>query len=173
MLAATLTLDEDGPLAQRTFTIDHDVATVFAKLTDPEFIVARSHAMGELDASCDVEQSGGRTLLHISRTVSKDPASVPKVMRRFGLRQTVSMEEEWWDEGEGKAGRFVAHPGNLPVRLEAELKITPLAAGSEYAVTQHCRVNIPLIGTHLEPLMLAQRQKDLDEEVTYLLAALG
>ena len=160
-------------MAQRNFTIAHDVSDVFNCLTNPDYIVARSRAMGELNASCRIARDGDRTSLHITRTVCHEAAKLPKMIRRFGLRQTVVIDEQWWDDGEGKAGRLHARPGNLPIELEADMAITPTATGSELSITQRCRVHVPLLGSTLEPLMLEQRQRDLDQEVAYLLEALA
>lgn len=160
-------------MAQRTFAIHRDVSDVFEKLTDPDFIVARSKSMGEIDASCEVEHSDGRTSLQIYRTIIHEADKLPKLIRRFGLKQTVAIEEEWWDQGDAKAGRFEARPGNLPVQLLADITIEPSDDGSVLSITQYCKVNIPLIGAALEPLMLEQRQKDLDQEVEFLLQELA
>ena len=166
-------MEEKNNVANRNFSIAHDVSRVFKCLTNPDYILARSKAMGELDASCKIAREGDRTSLHITRTVCHEADKLPKLMRRFGLRQTVVIDEQWWDDGEGKAGRFHARPGNLPIELEADLAITPTSTGSELSITQRCRVHVPLIGSTLEPLMLEQRQKDLDQEVAYLREALA
>ena len=115
-------------MANRNFSIAHDVSRVFKCLTNPDYILARSKAMGELDASCKIARDGDRTSLHITRTVCHEADKLPKLMRRFGLRQTVVIDEQWWDDGEGKAKEKVIDEDMIPTSLDELKKLKALKA---------------------------------------------
>jgi hypothetical protein len=47
------------------FEFEHDAQTVYEALTDPDFLVDRCLALGELSAECDVEESEGVTTIRL------------------------------------------------------------------------------------------------------------
>ncbi|MEH6584551.1 MAG: DUF2505 family protein, partial [Halioglobus sp.] len=60
-----------------SFDFDQDAQTVYDTLTDPQFLVDRSLALGELSAECEVEESESLTVVKLTREVSRD---LPKIL---------------------------------------------------------------------------------------------
>ncbi len=81
------------------YEFEHNAETVFAKLTDPQFLVDRCLSLGELEASCEVEEQQDQTVVSLTRKVKTDlPRFLAKMLDPV---QTMHMTEQWQSAGEG------------------------------------------------------------------------
>ena len=72
---------------------EHEVESVYTLLTDPDFLVERCLQLGELEASCDVEEKNGMTVVKLTRKLERDlPGGLSNIM---GPVQTMHITEHW------------------------------------------------------------------------------
>ncbi|MDH5171271.1 MAG: hypothetical protein OEW92_02545, partial [Gammaproteobacteria bacterium] len=62
------------------FEFDCAVEEVFGLLTDPDFVVERSLALGDLESSCKVQERGEVTVVVSDRKVRRD---IPSFLARI------------------------------------------------------------------------------------------
>lgn len=155
-----------------TFQISHDIETVFELLTDPDFLVERSIAIGELSADCEIEDDGETTTIKMTREVERD--DLPKfIAKLFSTVQTLELTEQWQSSGDDKVGSFLLNVVGQPVTIMAKLKLTTTSDGCEYAVEHSAKAKIPLIGGKIEKFIIGQTATGVEDEVNYLIKKLG
>ena len=72
---------------------NHDVQTVFELLTDPEYLVDRNLALGELSSECEVETFEDGATITAVREVHRDlPAFLARL---FNPVNVLDMKEHW------------------------------------------------------------------------------
>ena len=99
------------------YEYEQDAQSVFELLTDPDFLVDRCLELGELEASCEIEESGDHTIISLTRTVERD---LPKVLAKvFDPVQTIRMTETWEADGEH------AHKGSYIFEVTAAMMAKP------------------------------------------------
>ena len=149
------------------FEFPQDVQTVFDTLTDPQFLVDRCIALGELDAECDVEQRGEVTVVKLVREIRRD---IPRLLQKiFSDTQVTDMTEEWQPHKGGWKGHWVLEVRGQPVTVEADFSLEPTRkGGSCYSVTHRAKARIPLVGGQVEKFILSQTSGGAEDELTYL-----
>jgi len=153
------------------FDFEHDVQTVYEALTDPDFLVDRCLALGELSAECDVEENDDETVVHLVREIKRE---VPKFLAKlFGDVQVTEMQEKWVPDGEGWRGAWTLKVRGQPVTISADFKLVPTAKGCRYSVTHRAKAAIPLVGGRVEKFILDQTSGGATDELTYLRDYLG
>ena len=146
--------------------LKHDAKTVFETLTDPQFLVDRSMAMGELDAECEVEEQKGVTTVKMVREIERD---LPKLLARlFGSVQTTEFTEQWRKDKKGWRGNWTLTVRGQPVTVQAEFSLEPIAGGCRDSVTHSAKARIPVVGGQVEKFILSQSQDGAKDELAYL-----
>jgi len=154
-----------------TFDFDHDLQTVFETLTDPQFLVDRCIALGELDAECEVEEDGDAVILTMVREIQRD---LPKVLDKvFGGVQTTDFTEEWRPHKDGWKGHWTMSVRGQPVTVDAEFQLQPTAKGCRYSVSHSAKAKIPLLGGQVEKFILGATTGGATDELNYLKEFLG
>lgn len=152
------------------FTFDQDVNTVFNLITDPDFIVERCVALGEVEADCDVEDYEDKTVVTIRRVVSRDlPAFLAKL---FDTQQTLKMVETWNKDGENWQGEYRVDVEGQPVTVTAKFSLEAKGSGSLYRIQHKAKANIPLIGGKVEKFILGNTESGAGAELEYTQNAL-
>ena len=143
------------------------VATVFALLTDPKWLEARSLALGELSASVKAKKSGGGVALTMKRRVKRElPGLLAKVM---SSESDLLFEEAWLAESDGgRTGTLKMDAIGQPVKMTAEFELFPAAKGCVYRITHKCKSGVLLIGGAIEKFTLGQVEKGCVDEFNYL-----
>ena len=152
-------------------TIDHDLDTVWEILSDPQFRVDRSEALGEFNAECEVETEDDSATVTMSRDVERELPSV--LAKVFNSRQSLSFVEQWQWDGEGWTGTLQVEVQGQPVKISADFSLKPDGDGCVYEITHYCKAKIPLVGGKVEKFVLAETDKGAEEELDYLIKALG
>lgn len=148
-----------------TVAFDSDVETLFNLMTDPDFLVERSMALGELNADCEVEDFDDETIVRMTREVRRELPSV--LAKMFNPVQTMQMEEIWRRDGDGWTGEYSITVQGQPVTLSATFSLTANGDGCIYAIEHRCRANIPLVGGRVEKFVLAQAVAGAEDELAY------
>lgn len=153
------------------FDFDQDVDTVFALLTDPQFLVDRSLALGELEADCEVEEDDDSATVTMTREVKRDlPAFLAKL---FNPVQTVQMHEQWERRDSGFSGHYRLTVDGQPVIINADFSLKPSAKGCAYSIDFRCSAKIPLIGRKVEQFIVEQAKDGVAKEMAYTRQHLG
>ncbi len=148
------------------FEYEADVQTVYEVLTEPQYLVDRSLALGELSAECEVEEEDGVTTVNLMREVSRD---LPKVLAKmFDSVQLMDMTETWREAGEGYAGEWEILIRGQPVVITARFELMPTQAGCRYSVSHKAKAKIPLVGKQVEKYILGQTAQGARQELEYL-----
>jgi hypothetical protein len=149
-----------------TYQFDSDIEEVYQTLTEPQFLVDRSLALGELSAECDVTEDGDVTAVNLVREVSRD---LPRIMAKlFDPVQTMDMVEHWCEEGDSYKGDWTIEIRGQPVTITARFELTPTAGGCQYSVSHQVKAKIPLVGKQVEKYILGQTGDGARDELQYL-----
>ena len=153
------------------FEFEHDAQTVYDALTDPDFLVDRCLALGELSAECDVEEGEGVTTIRLAREISRDmPALLAKI---FGAVQLTEMEERWEPNEHGWHGGWTMKVRGQPVTIFGDFELVNTPTGCRYSVSHRAKAAIPLVGSKVEKFILGQTSDGAIDELTYLRDYLG
>ncbi|HEY9035975.1 MAG TPA: DUF2505 domain-containing protein [Pseudomonadales bacterium] len=153
------------------FEFSHDAETVYSLLTDPQFLVDRSLALGELSADCEVEEDDDSATVTMTREVKRDlPAFLAKL---FNPIQTMSMTEEWQRKDDGFSGHYRIEVHGQPVTIDAQFGLKPGKKGCIYTIEFSCKARIPLVGRKVEQFIAEQAKEGVSKEMAYLKKQLG
>jgi len=149
-----------------SFEFEHDVDTVYETLTEPQFLVDRCLALGEISAECDVEEDDDYTTVSLVREVSRD---LPRVLAKlFDAVQVTDMTERWQAAGDGWRGEWTLEVRGQPVTVSANFELAPTASGCRYTVSHRAKAKIPLVGKQVEKYILGQTADGATDELEYL-----
>ena len=148
------------------YEFDHDARSVFALLTDPEFLVDRCLEMGELEASCEVEERGKSTIISLTRKVEQDlPKFLAKMIHPV---QTMQLTETWQSDGEGGFnGDYTFVMQGQPVTISATFELYPTDGGCCYVIDHSVEAKVPLVGGRIEKYIHAKAQEGCITEMEY------
>lgn len=154
------------------FEFECDPNELLELLSDPDFVVDRSLAMGDLECECEVFEESGDTVVASHRQVERDlPAFLKKV---FDAVQQVSVTEKWREDGEGgwQCEQAVKIKG-APLTLSADIEIFPTDDGCCYRIRQRAKSTVPLIGRRVEKFAVGQAEDGVREDMAYVEERLG
>ena len=140
---------------------------VFALLTDPKWLEARSAALGELSASVKAKKAAGGVTLTMKRRVKRE---LPGLMARvMSSESDLAFTETWAAEAEGaRQGTLEMEAVGQPVRMSASFELAPAGKGCVYRITHKCKASVPLIGGAVEKFALGQVEAGCADEFAYL-----
>ena len=148
------------------YNLSYDAESVFELLTDPDFLVERSIACGELSADAEVEADGAKVLISMNREVIRE---LPKVLSKmFDPKQTLRMKESWQQIGDNYVGKSEFTIEGQPASLSADMTVKPTDAGCEYAISYKAKANIPLVGGKVEKFIISNCEEAIPKEVAFL-----
>lgn len=150
-----------------THHFSQDADTVFAAMTNAEWLTQRSNDLGEKNVQCAVEENGRKTQVNLTRTVKRD---LPKVLAAmFSAENTIVMKEQWESIGSTYMGSYSADVQGQPVALSAKFKLKPAAnGGCDYSIDYQCKASIPLVGKKVEEFIISQTASGLEQEINWL-----
>ena len=145
----------------------YDVDSVFNLLTDPQFLVDRCLELGELEASCEVEEQGDTTVISLTRKLKRDmPRFLAKMMDPV---QNMHLTEQWQPDGEDSwSGEYTFEVEGQPVSIRATFELYPTDTGCCYTIAHRVTAKIPLIGGKIEKYIQGQAEDGCTTELDYL-----
>ena len=143
------------------------VDKVFALLTDPKWLEARSTALGELSASVKAKKAAGGVTLSMKRRVKRE---LPGLMARvMSSESDLVFTEVWAADTDGtRLGKLEMEAVGQPVRMSATFELAPAGKGCIYRITHKCKASVPLIGGAVEKFALGQVEAGCADEFAYL-----
>ena len=153
------------------YELESEAGEVFVLLTDADFLSDRLVALGEDPPEVAVKKKGKGVEISLRRVKHLDlPAVAAKIV---GGEQRFAMTETWQPSEDGWVGEFLIDVIGAPASIAAEMELYPSEAGCIYRITHKPRVKVPLVGKKLEQILMKETEKGCDEEIDYLVDALG
>jgi carbon monoxide dehydrogenase subunit G len=150
---------------QHTLSYEADPATVFAVLSDPEYVAEKCTATGAMDSTVDITHEGPDTVIVTMRKLPAD--DLPSFAKSFvGDAITVDQTERWGAPASdgSREGTLTATFRGTPMKVEANMRLSPGGAGSELRVAGDVKSGIPLMGGSIESFAAEQLTAGLDRE---------
>lgn len=148
------------------FEFEHDVETVYEVLTDPQYLVDRNLALGELSAEADMEEDEESTTLNVVREVRRE---LPGFLARlFDPVQVMDMTEVWHPHEDGWRGEWSMDVRGQPVTIYASFELVPTGDGCRYSVSHRAEAKVPMVGGKVEKYILGQTTRGANDELEYL-----
>lgn len=142
------------------------VEQVFALLTDPKWLEARSLALGELSAKVKVKKSAKGVTLSMTRRVRRDlPALVAKVLP---AESDLQFEETWTPADGGYDGVLTMDIVGQPVKMRAEFTLESTGKTCIYRIEHQTKCSIPLLGGPVAKFAQGQVERGCADEFAHL-----
>jgi hypothetical protein len=157
-----------------THHFDGDVDTVYALVTDLEFLERKFAAGGAKDVSVDREDlPGGGVLLTIRRHVTVD---LPGFAKRFIQPTNALLQTETWEQagpGEPATCRYRVDVQGVPSHIDGTVTLTPDGDRTRQDIEAKVKVSIPMVGGKLEKLAVDSGTTLLADEAAFTNRALA
>lgn len=153
------------------FKFNGSVEEVVNLLTDPDFLVDRNTALGDLDCDCEVDEYDDEFIINVSRKMPVELS--PFLARFFDPVQSMNLKEVWTRKGDGWRGSYVLNIVGQPITVTAEFSLVPDGSGSQYEIKHGCKAGIPLVGGKIEKTVLSQTADGARKELEYARQRLG
>jgi hypothetical protein len=154
------------------FTFNHSAEAVFDLFCDPDFLVERSMALGELSADAEVEEDDtGKIIISMRREVKQDlPAFLAKL---FSPQQVITMKDEWRLVGNNYVGKGEFEVEGQPVNVKTEMTLKPQGKGCVYSIKYKPTAKIPLIGGKVEKFIQGNCEDGSMKELNFTASRLA
>jgi uncharacterized protein YndB with AHSA1/START domain len=153
---------------------DQSVETVYALITDPDFIRRKYEALGGTGVAIDrSDTDDGGCEVVTRRTVTVD---LPGFAKRVMAPSNTAIQTETWsgtDDLGNRTGRYHVEIQGMPSKIVGSLTLTADGGGTKQVIDADVKVSIPLIGGKLEKFGIETGTKDIDAQVAYTVAELG
>ncbi len=147
------------------FTFSHSPQDVFELFCDPDFLVDRSMALGELSADAEIEEDGSTVTIAMRREVTRD---LPKVLAKvFDPKQILNMKEEWQQIGDSYIGKSAFTVEGQPVEVKTEMTLKPTDQGSIFSISYKAKAKIPLVGGKVEKFIISNCIEGTQKEMEF------
>ena len=149
----------------QTFFFNHDLQTVFELLTDPDFLVQRAIALGDMEAECELDESAEMIHIRMTRKISRElPGFLKKL---FSSQQVVELDEKWHSHDDDKSGSFMITVQGQPIVVEARFTLRPTDGGCEYCFEHSAKARFPLIAGKIEQFINTHTESEVRREIAY------
>jgi len=154
------------------FTFNHSADDVFDLFCDPDFLVERSMALGELSADAEVdEDDSGKITIIMRREVKQElPAFLAKL---FNPQQSITMTDEWRLVGNNYVGKGEFLVQGQPVNVKTEMTLKPKGDGCVFSIKYKPTAKIPLIGGKVEKFIQGNCEEGTMKELKFTASRLG
>jgi uncharacterized protein YndB with AHSA1/START domain len=147
---------------------DADVETVFALITDPDFMTRKYTSGGATNVAVDKsEEDDGGCELVLRRTVSVD---LPGFAKRVMQPNNTAIQTENWAAADD-LGTRVCHYNvdiqGMPSKVTGTVTLAPDAGGTKQEIEADVKVSIPLIGGKLEKFAIETGTTDLNDQIAF------
>jgi hypothetical protein len=154
------------------FTFNHSADDVFDLFCDPDFLVERSMALGEISADAEVdEDDAGKITIIMRREVKQElPAFLAKL---FNPQQSITMTDEWRLVGNNYVGKGEFLVQGQPVNVKTEMTLKPKGDGCVFSIKYKPTAKIPLIGGKVEKFIQGNCEEGTMKELKFTASRLG
>ena len=151
---------------------DHDLATVYAQFSDPDFYLAKFEGVGA--QSVEVVSSRKEDGVFAVETTRDVPLEVPGALKSLlGGTTTIVQAEEWTEVDESEyANQLDMSSDGVPANMSGTMRLYATDAGCVNVVTITIDCSIPLVGGKLERFIGGTTADQLAEEYAFIQAYL-
>ncbi|MCY4045450.1 MAG: DUF2505 domain-containing protein [Cellvibrionales bacterium] len=147
------------------FTFNHSADNVFDAFTDPDFLVDRALALGELSAEVEIEETDTTSTIKMRREVIRD---LPKFLAKlFDPKQVLNVEERWTKSGNDYKGQSEFTVEGQPVLVKTKTTLTSTPDGCEFSIDYDAKAKIPLVGGKVEKFIISNCLEGTQKELEY------
>jgi hypothetical protein len=151
-----------------------DVETVYALITNPDYIERKYVAIGGRDVGADrSEGDDGGCEVVTKRTVSVD---LPGFAKKVLTPSQTTVQTEVWSGADGDGTRRCTYDVDIqgaPGNISGSHTLTPSASGSHHVIDIEIKVSVPLLGGRLEKLAAQTGRGDIDRQFAHTDAELA
>lgn len=153
---------------------DQDVETVYALITDPDFVTRKYESLGGTGIAIDrSEADDGGCEVVTKRTVTVD---LPGFAKRVMTPSNTAVQTETWSAADDLGNRTATYHveiQGMPSKIVGTLVLSPDAGGTKQVIDADVKVSIPLIGGKLEKFGIETGSKDIDAQVEFTINELN
>ena len=154
------------------FFFDQSPKVLFDLICDPDFLVERSIAIGEVSADAEIaEDADGVIYITMRREV--DQELPPFLAKLFNSRQVLNVEEEWTQDGNHFNGTSLYQVEGKKVSVSIVMSIQPSGSGSMYRVSHKPKADIPLMKKKIEAFIKSNCENGAKKEAAYMASKLA
>ncbi len=148
------------------FNFNQTAEEVFDLFCDPDFLVERSMALGEVSADAEIDEDDkGKVIITMRREVKRDlPSFLAKV---FNPQQILNVREEWQQIGSNFIGKGEFTVEGQPVSVKTEFTIKNTDNGCVFTAKYNPKAKIPLIGGRVEKYIESNCFEGVEKEVAF------
>lgn len=148
------------------FSFTQTAEEVFDLFCDPDFLVERSMALGEVSADAEIDEDDkGKVIITMRREVKRDlPSFLAKV---FNPQQILNLREEWQQIGSNFIGKGEFTVEGQPVSVKTEFTLKNTDNGCVFTAKYHPKAKIPLIGGRVEKYIESNCFEGVTKEVDF------
>jgi len=143
-----------------------DIDAVFAAFMNPDFVKARSEAVGAHNIDVTVSEEDGVYTLTIIREM---PSDAPGALKKFIPAWSKTTQVETWkgDAGGPYAGTTEANVDGVSVSITGSMKLSASGSGSVNVTETLIKVSIPFVGGKMEKFAGSASKEMLAKEYEY------
>lgn len=145
-----------------------DVETVYALISDPEYIERKYVALGGRDVAADrSEGDDGGCEVVTKRTVSVD---LPGFAKKVLTPSQTTIQTEVWSPASGAGVRRCTYDVDIqgaPGNISGSHTLTPSPGGSRHVIDIDIKVSVPLLGGRLEKLAAETGRGDIERQFAH------
>jgi len=152
------------------FAFPVGIEEIYDLLTDPDFLVDRNVALGDVDSECEAEETASGILIKMKRTRHLDmPAFLSSVL---GGNPVFHTEEQWMTVQDHYYGNSTTTVGSHPGTVRTSFTLHPDKKGCVYQISHEAKMKIPLVGRKVEQYIVQKAAEDVKKEMEYLRSSL-
>jgi uncharacterized protein YndB with AHSA1/START domain len=153
---------------------DADVETVYALITDSDFMSRKYTAGGATNVAVDKsEEDGGGCEVVLRRTVTVD---LPGFAKRVMKPSNTAVQTEKWAAADANGARICSYHvevQGMPSKVTGTLTLSAEGSGTKQDIDADVKISIPLIGGKLEKFAIETGKTDLNDQVEFTIAELA
>ncbi|HEX3898308.1 MAG TPA: DUF2505 domain-containing protein [Mycobacteriales bacterium] len=142
-----------------------DVETVYALISDPDYIERKYVAIGGRDVAADrSDGDDGGCEVVTKRTVAVD---LPGFAKKVLTPSQTTVQTEVWSAAGGDGVRRCTYDVDVqgaPGNISGSHVLSPSAGGSHHVIDIEIKVSVPLIGGRLEKLAAETGRGDIERQ---------
>lgn len=148
------------------------LAVLVRMLADPSFYLRKYQALGFEDVAV-LEQEHKAQQFRIRAHFLAEPAlPLPGLAKKFVNGAQDVTQEDCWDFAKA-SGELRVEIRNLPITIVAAMQLSDTPQGARNTLLWDVRCAVPLIGSKLEEIMLAELQEKVSRDVQISLPMLA
>ena len=151
---------------------DRDLDTVFARVTDPDFLRRRAEAQGEKNIVVKVDREA-QLVIRIERDVERN---LPSFMKKvFSPTNHIIDLQRWTTTGADRWAEWTVEiQEQKRVHLKGRLTLSAAPGGGcDYNETFTAEVNMPLIGGRVAKYVLGETEAAIRRQLEFMKTDLG